>query len=261
MNNVAKRTKTPVHDALSRESHAEMIRRERRSNNAIHKLCRNKTAVAGFIVICIMVIFAVFAPFIATHDPYALSMANAKLPPGVDGHIFGTDELGRDLFSRIVYGSRVSISVALCGTLLGGIVGSILGMIAGYNGKWIDSIIMRVMDGMFAFPFILLSIFLMTILGDGLFNVILAIGIADVPRFARTVRGQVVILKNEEYCAVEKVLGASGFRILVHHIMPNAISPIIVYGTLNIAAAILNESALGFLAWVWWHPLPLGAIF
>ena len=117
-----------------------MIRRERRSNDALHKLCRNKTAVAGFLVVCIMVIFAVFAPWIATHDPYALSMANSKLPPGVDGHIFGTDELGRDLFSRIVYGSRVSISVALGGTILGGILGSILGMIAGDNTALVESL-------------------------------------------------------------------------------------------------------------------------
>ena len=115
------------------------------------------------------------------------------------------------------------------------------------NADGTYTVIMRIMDGMFAFPFILLSILLMTVLGDGLFNVILAIGIADVPRFARTVRGQVIILKNEEYCAVEKVLGASGFRILIHHIMPNAISPIIVYGTLSMASAILSESALGFL--------------
>ena len=130
---------------------------------------------------------------------------------------------------------------------MGGVLGSILGMIAGYNGKWADSIIMRIMDGMFAFPFILLAIFLMTIFGSGLFNVIMAIGIADVPKFARIVRGQVVILKNEEYCNAEKVLGASGFRILVHHILPNAISPIIVYATLNIATAILAESSLSFL--------------
>ena len=131
MSKVAKNV-VPVHDALSQESHAQMIRRERRSNDAIHKLWRNKTAVAGFVVICIMIILAVFAPFIATHDPYALSMANARLAPGVDGHIFGTDELGRDLFSRIVYGSRVSISVAFFGALLRCIIGAILGMIAGY---------------------------------------------------------------------------------------------------------------------------------
>lgn len=233
--------------ALSRESHAAMIQRERRSNDAVHKFLRNKTAVFGFIVILIMTVFAVCSPLIATHDPNALSLANALLPPGTDGHIFGTDELGRDLFSRIVYGARVSMAVAWGGTLMGGVIGSILGMIAGYNGKWADSVIMRIMDGMFAFPFILLAIFLMTIFGSGLFNVIMAIGIADVPKFARIVRGQVVILKNEEYCNAERVLGASGFRILIHHILPNAISPIIVYATLNIATAILAESSLSFL--------------
>lgn len=232
---------------LSQESHAAMIKKERKSNDALHKFCRNKTAVFGFIVIFIMVLLALLSPIFATHDPNKLSLANAFLPPGTNGHIFGTDELGRDLFSRIVYGSRISMAVALGGTVVGGIIGCVLGMIAGYNGKILDTIIMRIMDGMFAFPFILLSIFLMTILGSGLPNVILAIGIANVPKFARVVRGQVVILKNEEYCNVERVLGASGFRILVHHILPNAISPIIVYATLNIASAILAESALGFL--------------
>lgn len=233
--------------ALSQESHAAMIRKERRSNDVLHKFLRNKTAVFGFIVIFIMTVFAVCSPLIATHDPNALSLANAYLPPGTDGHLFGTDELGRDLFSRIVYGARVSMAVAWGGTLMGGVLGSILGMIAGYNGKWADGIIMRIMDGMFAFPFILLAIFLMTIFGSGLFNVIMAIGIADIPKFARIVRGQVVILKNEEYCNAERVLGASGFRILVHYILPNAISPIIVYATLNIATAILAESSLSFL--------------
>lgn len=240
-------TKETINDILSKESHAEMIKKERISNNAFHKFCRNKIAVFGFIVILMMVILAVFSPQIATHDPNALSLANACLAPGQKGHIFGTDELGRDLFSRIVYGSRVSMLVAFGGTMVGGIIGSFLGMIAGYNGGVLDNIIMRIMDGMFAFPFILLAIFLMTILGSGLPNVILAIGIADVPKFARVVRGQVAILKNEEYCNAERVLGASGFRILVHHILPNAISPIIVYGTLNIASAILAESSLGFL--------------
>ena len=234
-------------DALSQESHAAMIKKERVSNNALHKFMRNKTAVFGFIIIVIMALLALFSPLIATHDPNKLSLANAFLPPGTNGHIFGTDELGRDLFSRIVYGARISMAVGLGGTLVGGIIGSILGMIAGYNGGVLDSIIMRAMDGMFAFPFILLSIFLMTIFGSGLGNVILAIGIANVPKFARVVRGQVVILKNEEYCNAERVLGASGIWILIRHILPNAVSPIIVYATLNIASAILAESSLGFL--------------
>lgn len=234
-------------DALSQEAHAKMIQKERRSNDILHKFCRNKTAVVGLLVIVTMMLLALLSPVFATHDPNKLSLANAYLAPGVNGHIFGTDELGRDLFSRIVYGARISMAVAFGGTLVGGVIGCILGMIAGYNGGYLDSIIMRFMDGMFAFPFILLAIFLMTIFGSGLFNVILAIGIANVPKFARVVRGQVVILKNEEYCSAQKVLGASGFRILCYHILPNAISPIIVYATLNIASAILAESSLGFL--------------
>lgn len=239
--------KNTTNGALSQESHAAMIKKERRSNDAFHKFYRNKTAVAGFIVILIMTLLALFSPVFATHDPNKLSLANAFLPPGTDGHLFGTDELGRDLYSRIVYGSRISIAVALGGTMVGGVIGCVLGMLAGYNGGVLDAVIMRIMDGMFAFPFILLSIFLMTIFGSGLPNVIFAIGIANVPKFARVVRGQVVILKNEEYCNVERVLGASGFRILIHHILPNAVSPIIVYATLNIASAILAESSLGFL--------------
>ena len=184
---------------------------------------------------------------IATHYPDECDNSGMNAKPGVNGHIFGTDEFGGELFSRIVYGSRISIIVALGGTMVGGLIGCVLGLIAGYKGGVVDSIIMRCMDGMFAFPFILLAIFLMTILGSGLLNVILAIGIANVPKFARIVRGQVSILKNEEYCNVERVLGASGFRIVLKHILPNAISPIIVYATLNVANAILAESALGFL--------------
>lgn len=246
---MAKSTTTSTHtvESLSAESHASMLKKERTANNAFHKFIRNRTAVIGLVIITVMILFALFSPFFATHDPNKLSLANAYLKPGVDGHIFGTDEFGRDLYSRIVYGARISISVALCGTFLGGLLGGTLGLIAGYCGKFADSVIMRFIDGMFAFPFILLAIFLMTIFGSGFWNVILAISIADIPKFARIVRGQVVILKNEEYCNVERVLGASGFRIVLSHILPNAISPIIVYATLNIASAILAESSLGFL--------------
>lgn len=233
--------------ALGQKSQLELLKRERRSNNAFHKFMRNKTAVFGLLIVMIMVCFALFSPWIATHDPNELHLSEMNLTPGQNGYLLGTDEYGRDLFSRLVYGARVSITAAVGGTLVGGLIGCVLGLIAGYNGGLIDSFIMRCMDGMFAFPFILLAIFLMTIFGSGLFNVILAIGIANVPKFSRVVRGQVSILKNEEYCNVERVLGASGFRIVVKHILPNALSPIIVYATLNIATAILAESALSFL--------------
>lgn len=233
--------------ALSREAHAEMLRKERRANNAWNKLLRNKTAVVGLAIVAIICFLAIFAPLVATHNPNELAISNAYLKPGMDGHLFGTDEFGRDLFSRIVYGSRISIIVAIGGTIVGTIIGVLLGLVAGFRGGIVDSVIMRIMDGMMAFPFVLLSIILMTILGSGVPNVILAIGIANVPNFARIVRGQVHIVKTQEYCNAERALGASGTRILFHHIFANALSPTIVYFTLNIAGAIISEAALSFL--------------
>jgi peptide/nickel transport system permease protein len=232
---------------VSIEGQAEMLQRERRANNTWRKLMRNKTAVIGLVIIVFMLILAIFAPLIATQDPNILSISQAFKGPGTAGHIFGTDEFGRDLFSRIVYGARISIFVAVGGTLTGSVIGLLLGLAAGYQGGIVDSVIMRIMDGMFAFPFILLSIILMTILGSGVFNVILAIGISNVPSFARIVRGQAHVVKNEEYCTAARVLGAGGVRILFRHILPNAISPTIVYFTLNVAGSIISEAALSFL--------------
>ena len=233
---------------LTDEAALAMLKRERRANNAWHKFCRNKMAVIGLIIVAVMVAIAVLAPVIAPYDPNATDVANMfKAPGAAPGHLFGTDEYGRDLLSRIMYGAQVSIFVAIGGTIVGAIIGILLGLVAGFFGGIVDSVIMRVMDGMMAFPFILLALILMTILGTGAQNVILAIGIANVPSFARVVRGQVHVVKNEEYCNAERVLGASGARILFMHIFANAMSPVIVYFTLNIASAIISEAALSFL--------------
>lgn len=237
----------PHFDASGIEAQNEIIRAERRANNTWNKLSRNKTAVFGLTIILIMFILAVFAPLIANHDPNALSISEAFKKPGYNGHIFGTDEFGRDLFSRVIYGARISILVAVGGTLVGSFLGLLLGLIAGYQGGIVDSIIMRIMDSMFAFPFILLSIIMMTVLGAGINNVILAIGISNVPNFARVVRGQTHIIKNEQYCRAARALGASDTRILLRHILPNAISPLIVYSTLSVAGSIISEAALSFL--------------
>lgn len=236
-----------TNDILGAEAHSVMLKRERQANNAWNKLLRNKTAVIGLVIVVLAFLCAVFAPLIVTHDPNALAISKAFMPPGTDGHILGTDEFGRDLFSRIIYGSRISIFVAIGGTVVGSLIGLILGLVAGYRGGIVDTVIMRIMDGMFAFPFILLAIILMTILGSGVPNVILAIGISNVPNFARIIRGQVHIVKKEEYCNAARVLGASGSRILFRHILPNAISPTIVYFTLNVAGSIISEAALSFL--------------
>ena len=149
--------------------------------------------------------------------------------------------------SAILEDFRNRLLVAFGGTVVAGIIGIILGLIAGYFGGIVDSVIMRIMDGMLAFPYILLAIILMTVLGSGIFNVILAIGIGNVPSFARVVRGEVHIIKNEEYCNAARVIGVSNTRMLLTHILPNTISPLIVYATLGIAGAIISEAALSFL--------------
>lgn len=234
-------------NVLDINNQQEMILKERKANNAWNKLKRNKTALVGLIIVVIMTMFAIFASVITSKDPNAMDLANAYLKPGSPGHILGTDEFGRDLFTRIIYGARVSIIVAVGGMAVGGSIGILLGLISGFKGGIVDTVIMRFMDGMFAFPFILLALILMTVLGDGIHNVIIAIGIANIPGFARVARGQVHIVKNEEYTQAIRALGASDSRVLFKHILPNCVSPIIVYGTLNVAGAIISEAALSFL--------------
>lgn len=234
-------------DVLGLDYNEELLRKERHANSAWSKLKRNKTAMAGLAVVVVMIFLAVFAPLLTSHNPNAVNPMQPFLKPGVGGHIFGTDEIGRDLFARILYGARVSLIVAFGGTVVAGTIGVLLGLLAGYFGGIVDTIIMRIMDGMLAFPFILMSIILMTVLGSGIFNVILAIGIGNVPSFARVIRGEVYIIKNEEYCNAARVIGVSRARMLFVHILPNAISPLIVYATLGIAGAIISEAALSFL--------------
>ena len=230
--------------ALSSEA---LFKREKKANSFIKKFCRNRAAVVGLIIVLFMVLIAVFSPLVAQQDPNVLDLKNKLLPPLSQGHLFGTDEFGRDLFARIIYGSRTSIIIAAGASMVGCLLGMVVGMVAGYAGGAVDSVLMRIVDGLFAFPSILLSIVLVTVLGNGELNVILALGISSLPKFARVVRGQVTILKNEEYCNAERVLGASHFRLVICHILPNAMSPIIVYFTLNIASAILSEAGLSFL--------------
>lgn len=233
------------------ENQEEMILKERKANSHFSKLKRNKTAMIGLVIVLFMLLLAVAAPLIAPHDPNEMALSKIHLKPGEQGHIFGTDEFGRDLLSRIIYGARISMFVAVGGMLVGATIGIILGLISGYSGGIIDAVIMRIMDGMMAFPFILLAIVLMTVLTDtGIsqeLNVIIAIGIANVPSYARLVRGQVHMVKNEEFCNSVRALGASNFRLVFLHILPNIMSPIIVFASLRVAGGIISEAALSFL--------------
>lgn len=219
----------------------------KKEQSFFRKLLRNRLAAIGLIIIILLILTAIFAPFIATHNPYAMDVTKSLLRPGEQGHILGTDSYGRDIFSRIIYGTRISLLVGISAVLFGALFGSLLGLISGYFGGNIDSIIMRIMDGMMAFPFILLAIVLMTVLGQGLLNVIIAIGISNIPGFARVVRGQVINVKESDYIEVTRSLGATHKRILFKHILPNSIPPLIVYATMSVAGAIISEASLSFL--------------
>lgn len=215
--------------------------------NFFKKLFRNKLATLGLVLVCVMVLLAIFAPILAQHNPNEMEMNATLLKPGEAGHLLGTDNYGRDLFSRIVYGARISLIVGMGAVAVGAVVGILLGLIAGYFGGILDSVIMRLMDALAAFPFILLAITLMTVLGTGLTNVIIAVGIGNIPGFARMIRGQVLGVKEELFIEVTESLGASKWRILFRHVLPNCLTPIIVYATMSVAGAIISEAALSFL--------------
>lgn len=213
----------------------------------VKKITQNKLALVGLVIVLFFVVVALLAPLLATSDPNKIDTANAFLSPGEAGHFLGTDNYGRDIYSRMLYGARISLVVGIGAVAIGGTIGILLGLVAGYYGGIVDSIIMRVMDALFAFPFILLAITLMTVLGSGLSNVIVAIAVGNVPGFARMIRGQVLSVKEEDYIEVTESLGATHSRILFSHILPNSLAPIIVYATMNVAGAIISEAALSFL--------------
>lgn len=232
---------------LSEQKQQEMLLKERRANNAWHKLCRNKSAMVGLVMIVLVILIAVFGPILTNIDPAKMDLLNSYAKPGSEGHILGTDANGRDLLARLIYGARVSFLVAVGGMAVGAVIGILIGLVSGYCGGAVDAVFMRIMDGMSAFPFTLLALMLMTVLGGGMSNVILAIGIASVPGYARMTRGQVLIVKNEEYIKAVKALGAGNGRILFRNLLPNVVSELIVYATLNVASAILTEASLSFL--------------
>lgn len=213
----------------------------------IKKVAQNRLALMGMIVVIVFVMLALLAPLLASYDPNQIDTAKAFLSPGQQGHVLGTDNYGRDLLARMLYGARISLIVGLGAVAIGGTIGIVLGLLAGYFGGLVDSVIMRVMDALFAFPFILLAITLMTVLGSGLMNVIVAIAVGNIPGFARMIRGQVLSVKEEDYIEVTESLGATHRRILFSHILPNCLTPIIVYSTMNVAGAIISEAALSFL--------------
>ncbi|AYB46823.1 nickel transporter permease [Paenibacillus lautus] len=211
-----------------------------------HRLKKNKAALFGGYFLLLMILVAIFGPLLTQYDPTKVDYSTKLLKPSAD-HWFGTDHNGRDIFTRIIHGMRLTLSVGFISVIIGAAFGVVLGIISGYyGGKW-DALIMRMTDVMLAFPGILLALAVVSVLGKNLFNVIIAVSIFSIPTFARVVRGSTLAVRKLEYIDAMRSLGASDGRIIFGHILPNITSPIIVQATLRIAVAILTASGLSFL--------------
>ncbi|WP_396021285.1 ABC transporter permease [Bacillus sp. S/N-304-OC-R1] len=211
-----------------------------------NSFCRNRLAVVGLGIVIFFIIIAIFAPIIAPYSFKDQELSKRLLAPSSENW-FGTDDFGRDIFSRIVYGARISLWVGFFAVLGSAVLGTLLGIVAGYYGRLIDTIISRIFDIMLAFPSILLAIAVVAILGPSLQNALIAIAIINIPNFGRLVRSKVLSVKQEEYIMAARAVGMKDSRILFRHILPNSMTPIIVQSTLAIAAAIIEAAALGFL--------------
>lgn len=212
----------------------------------VRRLSRNPGAGIGAVLLLALITVAVLAPALTSRDPLKISPQYALRPPGRE-FWFGTDQLGRDLFSRVVWGARISLRVGVIAVLISVGVGVPLGLAAGYYGGRLDLAVMRVIDLMLAFPGILLALVIVSILGPGLSNVMLAVGIYGIPSYARVVRSSVLVVREQPFVEAAQALGCSAARLIVRHVLPNVVAPIIVLSSLNVAGAILTTAALSFL--------------
>ena len=201
----------------------------------------------GVIVVVVLTLVALIGPLVLTVSPIAQDVEAVLDPPSAK-HLFGTDELGRDVFARVVYGGRVSLQVGVVAVLIALVIGTTLGLIAGYwGGTWIDNVIMRAIDALLAFPSLVLAIAITAVLGPNLQNAMLAIGIVNIPSFARLVRGQVLAIRPKEFIEAARTIGATHRRVILAHVLPNTLGPIVVLASLRLAFAVLSEASLSFL--------------
>lgn len=226
--------------------------RKTRGHTALRNWVRNRLAIPAFGVLAVIVVVAVFAPVIAPHDPNSQDLLQRLKPPawlsgGTSSHLLGTDELGRDLFSRLIYGSRVSLLVGALAALISGFIGATVGIVSGYLGGWFDRILMRIADVQLAFPSILLALAIVGFLGSSLWNVIIILGVTGWVSYARVLRSEVLSLRERDYVIEAKAIGVSGGTIMRRHLLPNVMAPIATIGTLQVGTAILAEAALSFL--------------
>ncbi len=207
---------------------------------------RNRLAVAGAVMLIFLVAIALAAPLLATHSPYKLKIRDRFQPPSL-AHYFGTDSFGRDVYSRVVYGSAIALKVGALSITFALVTGVIIGLFAGYFRGVVDAVVMRIMDAILSFPTILLAIGIMAILGSGFINLMIALGLVYIPRFARVVRSSVLSIREKEYVEAARVTGCGHVTIMFAHILPNCWAPVIILATISFGYAILWEAALSFL--------------
>lgn len=219
------------------------------------RLSGNSAAMLGLVILLVLVLAAIFAPLIATHDPFAQDLARRLQPPS-GAHWFGTDDLGRDIYSRLVYGARITLYIAFLAAAIAGPIGLIVGAAAGYLGGWVDIVAMRVVDVFLSFPALILALAFVAALGAGIENAIIAISIAAWPPIARLARAETLSVRKAEYIAAARLMGASPLRIIVGHIMPMCVPSVVIRITLNMAGIILTAAGLGFLGLGAQPPMP-----
>ncbi|MFB5266366.1 ABC transporter permease [Paenibacillus enshidis] len=215
-------------------------------------LLKSKTGTTGAVLVILVIMIALSAPLLATHDPAKVNPLDRLQPPswlegGSSEHLLGTDNLGRDIWSRIVYGSRVSLIVGVGAVLVSGAIGAVLGLLAAYYGKWIDALIMRVADAFLAVPTILLMLVVLAVVGPGLTTMIFVIGITNWVSYARVVRGEVLSIKEQDFVKAARAVGSRSGRIIFRHILPNILSSFIVISGMSVATTIIMEASLSFL--------------
>lgn len=221
--------------------------KERKQRTWWQVLLKQKLALTGLVIIIFFLLMAIFGPMLAQFTPTEMNPRAARQAPSTTNW-FGTDEFGRDIFTRMLYGARISFQVGVIAVGIAASIGILLGMIAGYFGGWLDTLISLLMDVLFAFPTILLAIALMTALGDGIGNVMIAIGVVNAPAFMRVVRGSVMSVRNQTFVESAVSVGATSSSILRRHIFPNITAPLIVHASLNFATAVLSEASLAYLS-------------
>ncbi|MCI8933341.1 MAG: ABC transporter permease [Clostridiaceae bacterium] len=217
-------------------------------SDVVRRFCKNKIAVVGLVMLLIIVVLCAGAPLFTKYDPVLdMDLANLLQPPGAEGHLLGTDDLGRDIWCRLLYGGRTSVLTGLIVALITAVVGVGIGLVSGYFGGVVETLLMRFTDIMLSFPFLIVAIAIMAALGSSQRNIILALAIVGWPRFARLTRGQVLAVKQSEYVESARVAGFGNLRIILNHILPNCMGPIIIQATLAVGGAILSAASLTYL--------------